>query len=116
MGSVARAQRVTTIPPLCTHNAAQAYFDFQVSRPAALLRTPRGATRPGVVRDTSSVVVQFIVDTLGRVEIPSLQVLRARDSALVRRALRDAHTWTYRPAVWNACAHVRQLVRAAARP
>jgi hypothetical protein len=68
--------------------------------------------RPVPLTDSSSVAIQFIVDTLGRVELGTLKPLRVRDSSLYRAAVRRMPDWRFMAAVWNGCFVVRQLVQA----
>ncbi|MBA3853316.1 MAG: hypothetical protein C0503_02815 [Gemmatimonas sp.] len=58
----------------------QPYFDFQVDAPAAPARNSEGPRYPDILRSggiEGEVIGQFIVDTLGRVEIASFRVLRS---------------------------------------
>lgn len=74
-------------------NQDQAYFDFQVEKPVAQLPGSGIPSYPDILRSSSvegQVLAQFTVDTLGRVEIPSFQVISSSHdlfTAAVRNAL-----------------------------
>lgn len=70
----------------------QPYFDFQVEKPVAPLPGSAGPRYPDILRSggvEGQVLAQFVVDTLGRVEIPSFRVLRS-DHAMFEQAVRSA--------------------------
>lgn len=74
-------------------NADQAYFDFQVEKPVAPIPGAGAPRYPDILRSASvegEVLAQFVVDTLGRVELNSFKVLRKSHDlfeASVRAAL-----------------------------
>jgi len=60
-------------------NADQAYFDFQVEKPVAPIPGTGAPRYPDILRSAGvegEVLAQFVVDTLGRVEISSYKVIR----------------------------------------
>jgi protein TonB len=69
------------------------YAEWEVERPAAMRPGSRGPEYPSVLREAGvegSVVVQFVVDTLGRAELGSISVVRSDHaffSSAVKRAL-----------------------------
>ncbi|MEK0430488.1 MAG: hypothetical protein RL139_292 [Gemmatimonadota bacterium] len=77
------------VPP----NADQAYFDFQVEKPVAPIPGSGAPRYPDILRSASvegEVLAQFVVDTLGRVEINTFKVIRKSHDlfeASVRAAL-----------------------------
>ena len=77
------------VPP----NADQAYFDFQVEKPVAQIPGSGAPRYPDILRSASvegEVLAQFVVDTLGRVEISTFKVIRKSHDlfeASVRAAL-----------------------------
>lgn len=93
--------------------AGAPYFDFQVNEPATMAPGSRGPTYPPALRAagvSGAVLVQFVVDTDGRVEMGSLKVLRSADSAFTS-AVRDAlPAMRFVPAQKDGRA-VRQLVQ-----
>ncbi len=73
-------------------NVDQPYFDFQVEKPVAPLPGSAGPRYPDILRSggvEGQVLAQFVVDTLGRVEIASFRVLRS-DHAMFEQAVRSA--------------------------
>lgn len=70
----------------------QAYFDFQVEKPAASAPGSPGPRYPDILRSggvEGEVLAQFEVDTLGRVNVASFRVLRS-SHALFEQAVRSA--------------------------
>lgn len=70
----------------------QPYFDFQVEKPVAPLPGSSGPRYPDILRSggvEGQVLAQFVVDTTGRIEIPSFRVLRS-DHAMFEQAVRSA--------------------------
>lgn len=70
----------------------QPYFDFQVEKPVAPLPGGAGPRYPDILRSggvEGQVLAQFVVDTTGRIEIPSFRVLRS-DHAMFEQAVRQA--------------------------
>ncbi|MBM3885308.1 MAG: TonB family protein [Gemmatimonadetes bacterium] len=60
-------------------NADQAYFDFQVEKPVAPIPGSGAPRYPDILRSAGvegEVLAQFVVDTLGRVDISSYKVIR----------------------------------------
>lgn len=60
-------------------NQDQTYFDFQVEKPVATAPGSASPRYPDILRSAGvagEVLAQFVVDTMGRVEIPSFKVLR----------------------------------------
>ena len=60
-------------------NQDQTYFDFQVEKPVATAAGSASPRYPDILRSAGvegEVLAQFVVDTMGRVEIPSFKVLR----------------------------------------
>jgi hypothetical protein len=109
LSTSAAAQRV--LMPTCPVTRGQVYFEFQVSTPAVFLSGARGATHLVPLRDSAVLRIQFIVDTLGRVEQSSLKSLRIGDTALFGQVNKQVGHWRFRPAIWKECARVRQLVQ-----
>lgn len=73
-------------------NPDQTYFDFQVEKPAGSMPGSPGPRYPDILRQggvEGEVLAQFVVDTMGRVEISSFRVLRA-SHALFEQAVRSA--------------------------
>jgi len=56
------------------------------------------------------VLIEFVVDTLGRVEVPTITVVTASSSAFIAAARTAAARGRFEPAVLNSH-HVRQVVR-----
>jgi hypothetical protein len=96
-------------------------FEFQVDHQARFLGA-RGRPRlPAIVAPGQRALVQFVVDTAGRVVLPSFRVLHVTgDSAGVAVAIRGtAHTWRYSPAMVAGCRTpqiVQTIVEPASRP
>ena len=64
---------------MVTPNADQAYFDFQVEKPVAPIPGTGAPRYPDILRSAGvegEVLAQFVVDTLGRVDISSYKVIR----------------------------------------
>jgi hypothetical protein len=93
--------------------AAGIFYEFQVDRPAAYAGDtailPRPAeTRSQLTRD--ALLIQFVVDSLGRPVVSSLRVLGRRDSAAVARLNAVVERWRFVPAMAGGCT-VSQLVQ-----
>jgi periplasmic protein TonB len=70
----------------------QPYFDFQVEKPAASAPGSPGPRYPDILRSggvEGEVLAQFVVDTLGRVEVATFRVLRSTH-ALFEQSVRSA--------------------------
>lgn len=73
--------------------AGDVYQENQVERPVAVVPGTRGPDYPDALRQAGvegQVLVQFVVDTLGRVQMPTLQILgsdHAFFTSAVRRSL-----------------------------
>ena len=112
----ALVQRVDASPPAVCGAAAQPLSEFEVSQPARFAAVAREGPRP--VRrlvssrrvDIDSVVVRFVVDTMG-IPVPrTFEVLRSPSSDVTNR-VRDAHVaWRFRPARLGGC-KVPQVVQ-----
>ncbi len=73
-------------------NPDQTYFDFQVEKPVAPMPGSSGPRYPDILRSggvEGTVLAQFVVDTTGRVEISTFQVLRS-DHAMFEQAVRSS--------------------------
>lgn len=74
-------------------NTDQTYFDFQVEKPVAPIPGSGSPRYPDILRSASvegQVVAQFVVDTTGRIEIPTFKVITSTHDlfvAAVRNAL-----------------------------
>lgn len=69
-----------------------AYFDWQVEKPVAVLPGSRGPQYPAMLREAGFegvVVAQFVVDTLGRADLSTFQVLSS-DHAVFTSAVKQA--------------------------
>jgi hypothetical protein len=87
-------------------------FEFQVQRPARFIGDTVARPRPAVQHSSASetLVVQFIVDTLGLVREGTLRVLKT-PSPEVSAAVSAAYaSWKYMPAMTQGC-KVVQLVQ-----
>jgi len=87
------------------------YRDCAVDRAARLLTTQTHPDyRPTNPRSTCySADVEFVVDSTGRPEMPTLQVVRANDQGFAESVLAMVRAWKYEPAVRDGRA-VRQIV------
>jgi hypothetical protein len=96
-------------------------FEFQVDHQARFLGA-RGRPRlPAIVAPGQRALVHFVVDTAGRVVLPSFRVLHVTgDSAGVAVAIRSAAgQWRYSPAMVAGCRTpqiVQTIVERASRP
>ncbi len=105
---------------ICT-TPAHPLFEFQVERAASYIEdksiTPRPARdqMAAVRAHTDTLLVQFIVDTLGVPSTPSLKFLRGQntvDRGLVAAVLAR---WRFTPALFDGC-RVPQLVQKSVEP
>lgn len=93
------------------------FFEFQVDEPAVFVADSAVRPRPmqerrlGTTFDSTAFLVQFVVDTLGRPDARSLQVLRKPPGASIEPVQVVIDRWRFRPAVARGC-KVRQLVQA----
>jgi hypothetical protein len=87
------------------------YRDCAVDRAARLLTTQTHPDyRPTNPRSTCySADVEFVVDSTGRPEMPTLQVVRANDQGFGESVLAMVRAWKFDPAVRNG-RRVRQIV------
>lgn len=70
----------------------QPYFDFQVEKPVAPVPGTGSPRYPDILRSAGvegEVLAQFVVDTLGRVEVPTFKVIR-KSHDLFEAAVRSA--------------------------
>lgn len=77
------------------------YFDWQVERPAAVLPGSRGPDYPAVLREAGVegvVVVQFVVDTLGRADLGTIEVVRSDHAFFTSAVKRTLETMRFLPA------------------
>lgn len=109
-------EREYVLPALEALRAAardRIYFDFQIEQPVEFIKRPRVPTYPKAMRERGiegDVLVQFVVDTLGRADLRTVRALRETDPAFtweVRQALKSAH---FRPARLGGRV-VRQMVQ-----
>jgi TonB-like protein len=87
------------------------YRDCAVDRAARLLTTQTHPDyRPTTPRSTCySADLEFVVDSRGRPEVPTIQVVRANDQGFAESVLAMVRGWTYDPAVRDG-KPVRQIV------
>lgn len=87
------------------------YRDCAVERAARLLTTQTHPDyRPTTPRSTCySADLEFVVDSTGRPEVPTIQVVRANDQGFAESVLAMVRGWKYDPAVRDGKA-VRQIV------
>jgi outer membrane biosynthesis protein TonB len=89
------------------------YYGSEVSCPASPLPGNAPITLPNEMPGSerhAEIGVRFVVDTAGRVEAGSIQLLPGTDRRLARAARETIATWRFRPAQWDALP-VRQLVQ-----
>ena len=83
------AQRVTDATPK--------YFEYQVQRPAQLIRDqPRPRLPEGL--NSGQAVVLFLVDSAGHAELPSFRVVQASDPRLGKAVCSVIGWWLFKPA------------------
>jgi len=108
-----------TLPAQQCRPPEHPYFDFQVDRPAELIPDSTVSPRPFHARpgqgEAERVVVQFVVDTMGRPDSASFRVLLNSDQALADAGRRVMQRWRYTPALLARC-KVPQLVQVPLRP
>lgn len=94
-------------------NTGQAYFEFQVEKPALphegnpRPRFPAKLLRRGV---TGEVLAQFVVDTNGKADVSTFQILRASDSTFIAPVREVIPRLRFYPAEVSG-QKVRQLVQ-----
>ncbi|HEX6533906.1 MAG TPA: energy transducer TonB [Gemmatimonadaceae bacterium] len=94
-------------------NTSQAYFEFQVEKPALPRegnprpRYPASLLRRGI---PGEVLAQFVVDTNGKADVSTFVILRASDSTFVRPVREIIPRLRFYPAE-VAGQRVRQLVQ-----
>ena len=78
-------------------NATALYFEYQVQRPAQLVSaTPRPRLPEGLSKGQAMVL--FVVDSLGRAELPSFRVVQASDARLGKAVCSVIGWWVFKPA------------------
>ena len=91
------------------------YFEYQVNRPAVYVESNTKSAHPvaasaSMVAKGTGLLVQFVVDTLGKPDPGSFKVLRTPNEAAATAA-RDAFLgWRFIPATVQGC-KVPQLVQ-----
>jgi hypothetical protein len=106
----ASAQLVCTAP-------SQPLFDFQVDRPATFIvdSAVHPHPSPGPMGLRAPLIVKFIVDTSGRVDSTTFEVLKQESREDADRARAVLRLWRYRPAQVGLCT-VPQLIQTAVFP
>jgi hypothetical protein len=93
-------------------SALTPFFEFQVERPAKFVGDTTTLPRPAIHQSpaTATLVVMFVVDTIGTVREGTLRILKS-PSPEASDAVGTAYTtWKYVPAVLGGC-KVAQLVQ-----
>ena len=108
--------RVVQIPTEQCGPVERPFYESEVSRPA--LSTSRSSDGPRPARDpmatrrrgADSVIVEFIIDTIGTPVPRTFRIVRSPSRAIADR-VRDAHlAWRFRPALVGGC-KVPQVVQ-----
>jgi hypothetical protein len=92
---------------------AGTFYEFQVDRPATYVGDTTLVPHPVeglATRSQTSVLVQLVVDTLGRPVPSSLRILGRGDSAIVARLNAVWERWRFAPAISRGC-RVSQLIQ-----
>jgi TonB family protein len=90
------------------------YFEFQVAKPVAVRPGNPGPRYPEELRARSiegEVLMQFVVDTTGRVILGTLRVLRSTDPGFTREVERVLWRMRFLPAELKDGRRVKQLVQ-----
>ena len=82
------------------------YFEFQVQRPAVYLENEIKFPHPTTAN--TGLIVQFVVDTMGRPDARSFRILHTPDPESANAAMRSFQGWRFIPALVNGC-RVEQL-------
>jgi TonB family protein len=94
-------------------NQGQAYFEFQVEKPVLARPGNPHAQFPDEMRARGrggEVIVQYVVDTLGRVDANSIEVVKSTDNAFTRSVKSVLPEMRFFPAE-TAGHRVRQMVQ-----
>ena len=81
-----------------------------------VLRVPSGATghtpsaKPRAARLYAEVLLKFIVDTAGRVDLTTVKVMKSERAAATRRLEKALPSLEFEPAIREGC-RVRQVVQ-----
>jgi hypothetical protein len=96
---------------------SQPLFDFQVSRLATYIVDTAVHPRPSPERmiPQPPLIVKFIVDTNGRVDSTTFEILLAKSHGVADSARSALHLWRYTPALAGRC-KVPQLIQAVIVP
>lgn len=86
--------------------ARNPYFEFQVQKPAIYLENEINFPHPTTVN--TGLIVQFVVDTMGRPDARSFKVLRTPDQPAAMSAMKSFQGWRFIPAIIDGC-RVEQL-------
>jgi TonB family protein len=98
---------------VAANDVGQAYFEFQVDKPVLARPGNPHATYPDVMRSRNrigDVVVQFVVDTTGHVDMNSVEVIRSSDLAFTNSVKSVLPEMRFFPAE-TAGHRVRQMVQ-----
>jgi hypothetical protein len=89
------------------------FFEYQVATPALFVgdsaSRPRPANQSEQRRDSSALVVAFVVDTLGLPDWPTLKILQTPSKAAADSVRAVIGSWRFSPAIVADC-RVPQLV------
>ncbi|HWZ60899.1 MAG TPA: TonB family protein [Gemmatimonadaceae bacterium] len=94
-------------------NQSQAYFEFQVEKPVLARPGNPHAQFPDEMRSRGKggeVIVQYVVDTLGRVDVNSVEVIKSTDNSFTRSVKSVLAEMRFFPAE-TAGHRVRQMVQ-----
>ncbi len=93
-------------------SALTPYFEFQVERPAKFVGDTATLPRPATHQSpaTATLVVMFVVDTIGIVREGTLRILRSPSSEASDAVGTAYTTWRYVPAMLGGC-KVAQMVQ-----
>lgn len=109
-GGVIEHEYAINVPP---RDDGQTYFGFQVEQQAQILPGQGAPEYPHIMANSrieGAVLVQFVVDTTGRVEMPTFRVIRASDTAFVAPTRAFVARVRFSPASVGG-RRVRQLVQ-----
>jgi len=93
--------------------AARPYFEFQVEKQVAPLPDNRGPRYPDPLRRAGvqgDVLMEFVVDQTGRVDMSTVKVLRSSDPQFTAAVRGSLPSWRFAPAEVNG-RRVKQLVQ-----
>lgn len=113
LATVATSHTASAQAQVASNEGGQAYFEFQVDKPVLARPGNPHASYPDEMRSrgkTGDVIVQYVVDTTGRVDPSTVEIIKATDNAFANSVKSVLPEMRFFPAETGG-RRVRQLVQ-----